>query len=45
MEKRNIFKLIELSAILVFALVLIYFAATGIFSSLGIDHSWPYPSK
>lgn len=45
MAKHHWIKTIEITAIVLFALVIAYLAITGILSSTGIDHSWPYPSK
>lgn len=45
MAKHHFTKTLEISAIVIFALVLAYLAVTGILSSAGIDHSWPYPNK
>ncbi|MCE0489581.1 hypothetical protein LU196_05870 [Pantoea sp. Mb-10] len=45
MAKHHVLKVFEISAIILFALVLAYLAVTGILSSTGVDHAWPYPSK
>ncbi|WP_167391848.1 hypothetical protein [Mixta gaviniae] len=45
MAKRHLIKSLEISAIVIFALVVAYLAITGILSSTGLDHPWPYPSK
>jgi len=35
----------EIAAIVLFVLILAYLAVTGLLSSTGVDHAWPYPSK
>jgi len=45
MAKNRLVKVVEISAIVVFTLVMIYLLATGVLSSTGIDHAWPYPTK
>ncbi|WP_193750241.1 hypothetical protein [Pantoea dispersa] len=45
MAKRNWIKSIEITAIIIFALVLAWLAVTGILSSNGLDHAWPYPHQ
>lgn len=45
MAKHHWIKSIEITAILLFMLVLAYLAVTGVLSSTGFDHSWPYPTK
>jgi len=45
MAKHHFVKFLEISAVLLFVLVIAYLVLTGVLSSTGIDHSWPYPSK
>lgn len=45
MAKHHLLKSIEISAIVLFVLILAYLAVTGLLSSTGVDHAWPYPSK
>ncbi|WP_167133911.1 MULTISPECIES: hypothetical protein [Pantoea] len=45
MAKHHFLKSLEITAIVIFALVLAYLAITGILSSMGIDHSWAYPHR
>ncbi|WP_194761399.1 hypothetical protein [Pantoea ananatis] len=45
MAKHSLIKIVEISAIIFFALVVIYLLATGVLSSTGIDQAWPYPTK
>lgn len=45
MAKRRFIKTIEISAVVVFALVIAWLAVTGILSSTGLDHAWPYPHQ
>ena len=45
MAKHHLLKSIEIAAIVLFVLILAYLAITGIFSSTGMDHAWPYPTK
>lgn len=45
MAKHHLFKSIEIAAIVLFVLILAYLAVTGLLSSTGVDHAWPYPSK
>lgn len=45
MAKRHLLKSIEIAAIVLFVLILAYLAVTGLLSSTGVDHAWPYPSK
>lgn len=45
MAKDHLLKSIEIAAIVLFVLILAYLAVTGLLSSTGVDHAWPYPSK
>ncbi|WP_288421799.1 hypothetical protein [uncultured Pantoea sp.] len=45
MAKRHWIKSIEITAIIVFALVITWLAVTGLLSSTGLDHAWPYPHQ
>lgn len=45
MAKHHFLKALEITAIVIFALILVYLVATGILSSVGIDHSWAYPRR
>ncbi len=45
MAKRHLLKSIEITAIVLFVLILAYLAVTGLMSSMGMDHAWPYPTK
>lgn len=45
MAKHHFFKAIEIAAIVLFVLILAYLAMTGLMSSTGLDHAWPYPTK
>ncbi|WP_312829687.1 hypothetical protein [Pantoea anthophila] len=45
MAKHHLLKSIEIAAIVLFVLILGYLAITGILSSTGMDHAWPYPTK
>ncbi|MGD9425016.1 hypothetical protein ACLHDD_07590 [Pantoea sp. NSTU24] len=45
MAKHHFFKTIEIAAVVLFVLILAYLAITGLMSSAGLDHAWPYPSK
>lgn len=45
MAKHPLLKSIEIAAIVLFVLILTYLAVTGLLSSTGVDHAWPYPSK
>lgn len=45
MAKHHLLKSIEIVAIVLFVLILAYLAITGILSSTGMDHAWPYPTK
>ncbi|WP_436829473.1 hypothetical protein [Erwinia sp. DT-104] len=45
MQSSKIIVLIEKIAIAVFAVLLVYFIATGLLSASGWDHSWPYPHR
>nr|WP_165439233.1 hypothetical protein [Pantoea allii] len=45
MAKHHLLKTIEIAAIVLFILILAYLAVTGLMSSTGIDHAWPYPTK
>jgi len=45
MAKHHLLKSIEIAAIELFVLILAYLAVTGLLSSTGVDHAWPYPSK
>lgn len=45
MGKRKVIKSIEISLIVIFSLLAVYLLATGVLSSTGIDHAWPYPAK
>lgn len=45
MAKRHFIKTVEISAVVVFALVIAWLAVTGILSSAGLDHAWPYPHQ
>lgn len=45
MAKHHLLKSIEITAIVLFVLILAYLAVTGLLSSTGVDHAWPYPSK
>ncbi|EIB98539.1 MULTISPECIES: hypothetical protein [Pantoea] len=45
MAKHHLLKSIEIAAIVLFVLILAYLAITGILSSTGMDHAWPYPTK
>ncbi|MBD8142197.1 hypothetical protein [Pantoea agglomerans] len=45
MAKNHLLKSIEIAAIVLFVLILAYLAVTGLLSSTGVDHAWPYPSK
>ncbi|WP_162836533.1 hypothetical protein [Pantoea anthophila] len=45
MAKHHLLKYIEIAAIVLFVLILAYLAITGILSSTGMDHAWPYPTK
>ncbi len=45
MAKLHLLKSIEIAAIVLFVLILAYLAVTGLMSSAGVDHAWPYPTK
>lgn len=45
MAKHHFFKYLEIAAIVLFVLILAYLAVTGLMSSTGMDHAWPYPTK
>ncbi|MGK3142052.1 hypothetical protein [Pantoea sp. C2G6] len=45
MAKHHLLKSIEITAIVLFVLVLAYLGITGLLSSMGMDHAWPYPAK
>lgn len=45
MTKHHIVKSIEITAIVLFILLLAYLAVTGMMSSMGMDHAWPYPNE
>ncbi|MBW1253046.1 hypothetical protein [Pantoea allii] len=45
MAKHSLIKIFEISAIVIFALVVIYLLVTGVLSSTGVEHAWPYPHK
>ena len=45
MAKHHLLKTIEIAAIVLFILILAYLPVTGLMSSTGIDHAWPYPTK
>lgn len=45
MAKHHLLKSIEIAAIVMFVLILAYLAVTGLMSSMGMDHAWPYPTK
>lgn len=45
MAKHHLLKSIEIAVIVLFFLILAYLAVTGLLSSTGVDHAWPYPSK
>ncbi|WP_307744254.1 hypothetical protein [uncultured Pantoea sp.] len=45
MAKHHLLKSIEIAAIVLFVMILAYLAITGILSSTGMDHAWPYPTK
>ncbi|WP_313699234.1 hypothetical protein [Pantoea sp.] len=45
MAKQHLLKSIEIAAIVLFVLILAYLAVTGLMSSAGVDHAWPYPTK
>lgn len=45
MAKHHFFKSLEMAAIVLFVLLLAYLAVTGLMSSTGMDHAWPYPTK
>lgn len=45
MAKHHLLKSIEIAAIVLVVLILAYLAVTGLMSSTGMDHAWPYPTK
>ncbi|SFN26879.1 hypothetical protein SAMN05428971_0788 [Candidatus Pantoea varia] len=45
MAKHHLLKSIEIAAIVLFVLILAYLVVTGLMSSTGVDHAWPYPTK
>lgn len=45
MTKHHLIKSVEMTAIVIVALVIAWLAVTGILSSMGLDHAWPYPAK
>jgi len=45
MVKHHLLKSIEITAIVLFVLILVYLIFTGLLSSTGVDHAWPYPTK
>lgn len=45
MVKHHALKIIEISAVIIFVLAVAYFVTTGVLSTVGVDHAWPYPSK
>ncbi|NYS28880.1 hypothetical protein [Pantoea sp. WMus005] len=45
MAKQHLLKSIEIAAIVLFVLIVAYLAVTGLMSSAGVDHAWPYPTK
>lgn len=45
MAKYHLLKSIEIAAIVLFVLILAYLVVTGLMSSTGMDHAWPYPTK
>lgn len=45
MAKHHLIKSIEITAFVIFTLMIVYFAASGSLSMIGMDHAWPYPIK
>ncbi len=45
MTKGHALKIFEISAVIIFSLAIAYFITTGVLSTVGVDHAWPYPSK
>lgn len=45
MTKKHIVKLIEVSVIAVFLLVVLYFVIAAVLSAIGVLDSWPHPGK
>ncbi|EFM20933.1 hypothetical protein ACTUSZ_20260 [Pantoea eucalypti] len=45
MAKHHLLKSIEITAIVLFVLILAYLILTGLLSSTGVDHAWPYPNQ
>lgn len=45
MAKHHLLKSIEITAIVLFVLILAYLILTGLLSSTGVDNAWPYPNQ
>jgi len=45
MAKHHLLKSIEITAIVLFVLILAYLILTVLLSSTGVDHAWPYPNQ
>ncbi|MEZ3500431.1 hypothetical protein [Pantoea sp. KPR_PJ] len=45
MAKHHLIKSVEITVIILFTLVIAWLAVTGILSSMGVDHAWPYPHQ